>query len=135
MLKRHKTNNHTNQVYVLSSIIISEILDSLSKANQSIITEINDPVNDRNSVQDNESHVEDLDLENSNSKTVEHDGCFEVQEINDTNVHEFIAVNYVNNNEIEINVSKSVDNDDELQTIIDRNYDHSTNEDELNQMN
>ena len=78
MLKRHKTNNHTNQVYVLSSMIISKILDSLSKAKQSIITEINDPVNDRNSVQDNESHVEDLDLENSNSNTVENEGYFEM---------------------------------------------------------
>ena len=126
LLKRHKTNNHTNQVYALSSKIIFEILDSLSREEQSVITGVIDPANDINS-------VDDLDLENSN--TVEHDRFIEVQEIDDTNVDEFIAVNDVNNNEIENNDSKRVDNDDELQTIIDRNYDHSTNEDELNQMN
>ena len=78
MLKKHKNNNHNNQVYVQSSMIISEILDSLSKEKQSIITIENDPVNDRNSGQDNEPHVDDLDLENSNSNTVENEGYFEM---------------------------------------------------------
>ena len=44
-------------------------------------------------------------------------------------------MNDVNNNEIEINDSRSVDNDDELQTINDSIYDHPTTEDESNQMN